>query len=379
MIPNHLGMGLIAPSRLLIASILTFMLILGIACGEESTPTPAPTSTPTSPPAPTATPTPQPQVLPSPTATSIPASTPTMAPPPTSTATPVPTPTATPVPIPTATPTPTPTPFLFVVTDSSGKEVTFEEPPKRIISYDSPAVEILYAIGEGWRIAGTHDFVSYPPEAEDIPKVGGAFNINVEKLVELEPDLIYTFYGSSVPDLENAGTKVLYLETPQNIAGIADQIRMWGNITDNVAGAEQVALEFEARVEALLDQLASVAEGPRIFHDDSLFYTRGPETLLGKVYTLLKAQNIAHDLPGGLYGQLSPEVIVERDPEVIITTFSDRPKDFTGDPAFQNVSAVREGRVYSVDGNLVSVAGPRFVEAIEQLARLLHPDLFPEG
>ena len=277
---------------------------------------------------------------------------------------------ATSTPLPTA----TPAPFPLRITDSNGEEVAFQEPPQRIVSYDSPAVEVLFAMGEGHRIIGVHDFVSYPPEAADIDRVGSSFSINLEKIVELEPDLIYTFYGSSVPEFEGLGVKVLYLETPTDLQGIADQIRMWGSIIDNVGGAEAAAQEFEAGVAAMAARIVSVEQGPRIFHDDSLFYTRGPETLLGKVYALLKAENIAHDI--SLYGQLSPEEIVARDPEVIITTFPDIPQEFMDNPAFQNVTAVKEGRVYAVNGDLVSVAGPRFVEAIEILAKLIHPDLF---
>ena len=329
------GLRLIKSPRLSAIGVLIFTLILGIACGEEVTPTPTLAPTPTS------------------------TSTPTPAPPPTQ----------------TLLPTPTPSAFPLTILDSNGVEVIFEEPPQRIVAYDSASVEMLYAMGEGERIAGVHIYASYPPEVADIPKVGDSFNINTEKIVELEPDLIYTFYDSSAPDLENLGAKVLYLETPDDLAGIADQIRMWGRITGNVEGAEATAENFEFRVRELQDQLASVGEGPRVFHDDSLFFTRGPDTLVGKVYTLLKTQNIAHDIP--LYGQLTPEQIVERDPQVIITTFPTRSQEIKDDPAFQNVSAVRDDRVYAVDADLISVAGPRFVDAIEELARLIHPDLFP--
>ena len=278
---------------------------------------------------------------------------------------------------PTSTPTPTPpapASFPFVITDSNGQAVTFEGPPQRIISYESAAVEILYAMGEGTRIAGTHDFVAHPPEALNIPKVGGAFQINREKIVELQPDLIYTFYSGSLPDLENLGATVLYLELPENLEGIADQMRMWGSITGNTAAAEKVAADFEIGLKELEDRIASVEKGPRVFHDDSEFFTRGPDTLLGRVYTLLKAQNIAE----GGYGQLSPEVIVDKDPEVIITTFPEGLEAITDNPALQGVSAVTQGRVYAIDAGVfsISVPGPRFVEAMEELARLIHPDLF---
>ena len=93
------------------------------------------------------------------------------------------------------------------------------------------------------------------------------------------------------------------------------------------------------------------------------------------MYDLLKVQNIAHDIDR--YGQLAPEVLVERDPEVIITTFPTRVQELMEDPAFQEVSAVKNGRVYVVqpDG-LVSVFGTRFIEGIEFLARVIHPDRF---
>ena len=266
------------------------------------------------------------------------------------------------------------TPTPSVITDSTGVEVTFDQPPQRIIAYDSAPVEILYAMGEGERIVGTHDFTTHPAEAAGIPKVGSAFQINSEKIVELEPDLIYTFYSGSLPDLENLGIRVLYLEQPDTVEEIAEQMRMWGKITGNVDAAEEVATDFETGVKKLQDSLASVEEGPRLFHDDSEFFTRGPDTLLGRVYTLLKAQNIAE----GGYGQLSPEVIVDKDPEVIITTFPEGVQAIIEHPALQNVSAVRDGRVYAVDASVISisVAGPRFVDAMEVLARLIHPDLF---
>ena len=233
------------------------------------------------------------------------------------------------------------------------------------MAYDSAVVEILYAMGEGHRIVGTHDFVTYPPESADIPKVGSAFNISAEQIVVLEPDMISTFYAGSLSDLENLGTNVLFLEEPEQVAGIPDRIRLWGRILRNEEAADRVATDFETKVKALEDRVASVEVGPRLFHDDSEFFTRGPDTLLGRAYSLLKAQNIAE----GGYGQLSPEVLVDRDPEVIITTFPAGLLAIKDNPVLQGVSAVRDGRVYAVDAaaTSISVAGPRFVEAMEEL------------
>ena len=279
-------------------------------------------------------------------------------------------------PSPTTMPTASPEAYKVTITSSDGEEVVLTQPPMRIVSYDSAAVEILFAIGEGERLVATHDFVAYPPEAVDLPKVGASFTINLEEIVALEPDLIYTFYGSSADDLKRADVPVIYLETPTTLEGIVGQMRMWGRIADNEAAADQLIRRFEAKLEELQGLLASVEEGPTLFHDDSLFYSRGPNTLVGKVYEMLKVKNIAFDIPDGGYGQLSSEVVVERNPGVIITTFPERTQEILSDPALRDTSAVKEGRVYTANADLISIAGPRFVEAIEEIARYIHPGLF---
>ena len=92
---------------------------------------------------------------------------------------------------------------------------------------------------------------------------------------------------------------------------------------------------------------------------------------MGGVFDLLKLENIAHDISG--YAQMSPEAIVDRDPQIVLTP---DPESFTGNEAFKDVSAVREGRVFSLPSDTLSVAGPRFVQGIEELAKLAYPELF---
>ena len=370
--------------KVLLAWILVVFGLVFAACGDEGATSASPPASVASPAPPTATPTPSPTVAPMTTPTRSPTVVPPATPIPSPTAAPMATPTpsptaapmATPTPSPTVAPTATPTPSLFPLTviGTDGMEVTFQAPPQRIVAYDAVTVEMLYAMGEGDRVVGTHDFVQHPPEVEGIPKVGGYFDVNIERIVELGPDLINIWFSSAVPDLQRLGVDVLYLDEPDSLADISERMRVWGRITGNVEGAEKVALSFEGRLGQLVDRLESIEEGPRIFHDASDFYTPGPDTLVGQVYTLLKAQNIAHDVSG--YQQLSPEIIIDRDPQIIITTHPDRREALEENPAFQDISAVREGKIFAIDGDMVSVAGPRYVDAIEELARLIHPELF---
>ena len=282
--------------------------------------------------------------------------------------------TPTPVP-PTPAPTPAPALFPYTITDSNGNNVTFEEPPERIAAFDSAVVETLFAIGEGHRVVGTHDFLSYPPEAADIPRLGDAFNVNLEATVALEPDLVLIFSDGHLADLKRAGLKVLYLKTlGDDFTRVADIIRMWGRIAGNPSAAEVVAADFEARVRKIEETMATVdSSGPTVFQDEGDLWTPGPDTLVGQVFDLLQLRNIAHDISG--YAQLSPEVIVERNPQLIIASYEDK---ISGNPAFQDVDAVKNGRVLVPQADVLNIAGPRFIDGVEALAKFAYPGLFRE-
>ena len=330
--------------RPLVAAVVLITVLAAVACGDdESTPLPV-SSTP---------------------AVTLQAS-------PTGVVQSLPVATATPEPTPTLTPIATLSLFPFSVTDSNGREVTFEAPPERIVAFDSAVVEILFAIGQGSRVVATHDFVSYPPEAADILRLGGAFNMDIEATVALEPDLVFIFSSGALEALEQTGLKVLYLETlSDGFLKVADTIRLWGRIVGRPDAAEVVAADFADRVEGVRQAMISVSEGPAVFQDEGDLWTPGQDTLIAEVFELLKLRNVAHDVSG--YIQISPEVLVERDPQIIIASYGD---SISGNPAFQGVRAVVDGRVYVPDSDALSIAGPRYIDGIEALARWVYPELF---
>ena len=271
-------------------------------------------------------------------------------------------------------PTPIPAVFPYSVTDANGEEVVFEKPAERIVAFSSAAVEALFAIGEGDRVIATHSYVAYPPETDSITRVGDAFNMDIEATVALEPDLVYIFFGRFEEDLERAGLKTLHLSTvSDDFPQIADRIRMWGGVVGNPDAAERAALDFERRVREVEDAMRPIAGGPLVFQNSGGYWTPGRGTLMQEVFSLLKLENAAADIEG--YAQLSPEVIVEKDPTIIITS---DPDEFYSDPAFANVRAVRNRAVISLPSDSLSIAGPRFVDGVEELARLVYPGIFGE-
>ncbi|MCH8062612.1 MAG: ABC transporter substrate-binding protein [Chloroflexi bacterium] len=252
--------------------------------------------------------------------------------------------------------------------------ITFQKPPSRIIAYDSAVVEILFKIGEGDRIVGTHDFVFFPPEAEDIPRLGSAFSLNIEKFIELDPDLVYIFFPLQIEQMQEECLRVMFIPTRNNeFEDTADTIRMWGDITGAVVEAEEVAQEFADEVDALKELIEDkIDDGPSVFFSAGGMWTPGPNSLIGEVLDLLHLESISFDVDG--FEQLSPEVLVERNPDVIVAFETDF--DFFRDnPAFSDIEAVKNDAFVKAPDEL-NISGPRYPRGIEKLAEAIYPELF---
>lgn len=277
-----------------------------------------------------------------------------------------------------------PTPaFPFTLRGTDGGTVQLTRPAERIVSLSAGTTETLFAIGAGHAVVAADRFSDYPEAARALPKVEYT-RPNVEALAGFRPDLVVaaTRQKDSIPAIQAAGMTPVLLEEPTNVQGVVERVRLFGRVTAHTAEAERLAEEMERRIRAVADKLAGVDRGPRIFHEiSSEFYTAAPNSFIGDLYTLLKARNIAE---GGAvsFPQLSQEVIIQRDPEVIV--LADGREGVTVEhvkarPGWSAISAVRTGRVHLLtdeQADILSRPGPRVVDALELLAKLLYPDRF---
>ncbi len=271
------------------------------------------------------------------------------------------------------------------IIDSRGREIIFERPPKRIISLSPAHTEILYKLGLGNNLVGTDTFSDFPSDAKIKPKVGDAFNINLEAVAELQPDLIYTTFETPVTALEDMGVKVLYLFAANDIQGVIENIKLLGTITSKEEEARNIIASMEKNIENIRSRLSDISVEERIYYElDPGLYTAGPESFIGDILNLLKTDNISNGISNP-YPKLSQEIIIESDPTIIILADSIDylPNGVTvqqvkNRPSWHNISAIRNDRVYSFNDSLISRPGPRIVEGINQLALLIHPELFPD-
>jgi len=278
--------------------------------------------------------------------------------------------------------------FPIEVTDQLGRVVKLEEVPERIISLASGNTEILFALGLGDKVVGVTDFCDYPPEAKEKPSIGGFSTPNIEEVVVLEPDLILVasiHKGEVILALEGKGLTVFALD-PKTIDEILESITLIGEITGKEGEASQLVTEMSNRIKAVTDKTDGLSEAqrPRVFyitwHDP--LRTAGGDTWHEELIVKAGGINIAHDLTG--YATINLETVIDANPQVIITgagmgTGADLPLQFAKtEERLRNVDARINNRVYAVFTDLSGRPGPRIVDALEQFAESIHPELFEE-
>ncbi len=297
-------------------------------------------------------------------------------------------PQAAPPPAEAAATTPAPASFPLTATDDLGRKVTLASVPRRIVSLAPSNTEILFAVGAGGQVVGLTKYCNYPPEAAAGRTVIGGFtadSISVEKILALRPDLVVAAGSSQKPvieALEQAQVTVLALDA-QNLDGIYKNILLAGQATGHAAQAGALVDGMKRRVDAVSAKVKAIPAGARlkVFYEvwDEPLMTAGSPTFIHQVVELAGGSNIFADAAQD-YPQVSPEAVIERDPDVILGPSSHGSalvaSKIAARPGWQSVKAIRQGRIAIVDGDTISRAGPRIVDALESVAKLLYPDRF---
>jgi iron complex transport system substrate-binding protein len=294
----------------------------------------------------------------------------------------------------TATPSPTTpsgtvsgTEGTITVTDDFGETVTIQEPPERIVSLAPANTEILFALGLGDRVVGVTDYCNYPPAALDKPKVGGYSTVNIEKVIAAEPDLVVASFGNTedvIDHLRALGLPVIALN-PLTIDDVLHDITLVGEATGQEEEAAALVRNLTTRIETVTDKTEGLTERPTVaqvvWYDP--IWVSGNNTFQNEVIEMAGGVNAFGSVEG--WEIVSFEEFVTTDPDYIIvnsgTGMGESNADviyeyFMTEPRMQELSAVRENRIYIVDADVISRGGPRIVDALEETAQILHPDLF---
>ena len=283
----------------------------------------------------------------------------------------------------TAAPTPSAAPaFPVTLTDDEGTEVTIPAEPQRIVSLTPDATETLFAIGAGSRVvAKVEDIANYPPEAESLPVVATFAGVDVEKIVDLEADLVVSAgsgltQGDAVEQLRRAGIPVL-VSYPTTIDEGLASIRRIGVAVGLPADAAALADEMEADLDELAALASSAGTRPRVFYEIDVtggIFTPPADSIYGEMFRLAGGEPIS----GDANYSISLEELVDADPEVILlgdAAYGVTPEQVAGRAGWGGMTAVKNGRIVAVDDVVVTRPGPRLAEGLRALVAAIHPEL----
>ena len=262
-------------------------------------------------------------------------------------------------------------------TDDYGRTIQVPTPDAqlRVVSTSPAVTEIIFALGGQDLLVGRTDFCTYPPEAMDIESIGGISNLNVEKIVSLNPDIVIS--GSMIPkkstdQLEKMGVATVHVIEKQRFDGLYENISRIGQLIGRTLQADSLNEVLRREISALpLKTQNSQLKTPSVYYvvgfGPTGNFTAGGDSFINDIITMAGGRNVAEDITGWSY---SLEALLTADPDYILIRRDDSAAFCTTAP-YTRLSAVKEHRVIGINSGLIDLQVPRNIDAVQFLSQRL--------
>jgi iron complex transport system substrate-binding protein len=255
--------------------------------------------------------------------------------------------------------------------------------PERIVALAPSITEMVFALNLGHRLQGVTLYSNYPPEVQNLPKIGSYVQLDIEKIVALRPDLcIGTKDGNpqqAMNRLKSLGIPV-YIVNPRSIYEVMETLLELGNTLGVPEQADDLVFQMKRRLKAVQTKVGLITNRPRVFFQIGVspIVSVGAGTFLDELITIAGGTNLAHGDVS--YPRFSVEQVLGLSPDVIIITSMARGETFERVKQqwqrWNQVPAVRDDRIFLIDSDLVDRPTPRLIEGLERLAAIIHPSIF---
>ncbi|QCX32648.1 ABC transporter substrate-binding protein [Caloramator sp. E03] len=270
--------------------------------------------------------------------------------------------------------------YPLTITDSYNRQVTIDKKPERIVSVAPNITEIVAALNAKDRLVGRTDYCDYPQDISSIESIGTLMEPNIEKIVSLKPDIVIAsthFKKESLEKLEQLNIKVVVLYGAENFDGAYETIEKVGEIIGEKEAADKIVSDMKKKVNEVISKVKNASK-PKVYYVISYGkygdYTAGKGTFIDEAIKMAGGTNIAEDAEGWKY---SIEKLVKNDPDIIICSkYYDSKAGISSTPGYKDLRAVKEGKLLEIDNNMLDRQGPRLAQGLEELAKLIHPELF---
>lgn len=275
----------------------------------------------------------------------------------------------------------------LLVTDDLGHTIELQAYPQKIVSISPSITEILFAIGAGHQVVGRDDFSLYPEAALTVESIGSLWEgVPTEAILALEPDLIVAAQIVSEEQIQvliDLGLPVYWQANPTDFEGLYENLLDIAEFAGHSEETETLVADLRSRVSAVENVIAQAADAPVVFYeldatDPANPWTTGSGTFIDYIISMASGMNAAAALQGE-YAQISAEELIAGNPEIILLAdalYGVTPESVAERPGWDVIIAVQNGAIFPIDPNMMSVPGPRLVDALEETALLIHPELF---
>lgn len=270
--------------------------------------------------------------------------------------------------------------YPITITDSMGEEVTIESEPETVVSLSPVITEIVAAVGSEDKLVGRTTYCDYPESVSSVDTIGDLMTVNVEKIVELNPDIVIgsAFIDENVKEtIEGAGIQVVTVYSEESINGTYSDIETIGEILNESEEASNIVDGMKDKIADIEEKVSEASEMPKVYYVVAFGaggeFTATGDTFISELITLAGGDNVAAD---GLNWSYSVEQIVEKNPEMIIYSDMLSKEELVVSNGFVDLQGVQDGEVYSINSSLIERTGPRLADGLEALAEIIHPELF---
>jgi len=267
------------------------------------------------------------------------------------------------------------------VTDEAGRRVVLPVKIDRIVSLAPNLTEIVYAVGAGDRLVGDTTYCDYPDAAKNVAKVGDTMNPSIERIVALKPQVVLVSTASQLEAFTSqlsAQQIAAYVTNPQSLDDVFHSIQTLGDLLNEHEHSAGIVAALRKRATAI-EAAAGTGKQVKVFYQVSgePLYTIGRDAFLTDLIKRAGGASVTADVPGA-FPRFSDEAALAAKPDAIILPTGGSMGEGNSKvvTALKSSPAVLSGRVYKINGDLLSRPGPRLVDGLEEIARALHPEAF---
>lgn len=270
--------------------------------------------------------------------------------------------------------------YPLTIKDSTGRDVTIDKEPQKIISVGPNITETIYYLGKMDKLIGRTDYCDFPKDVKDIQSIGTLKQPNIEKIVDLKPDLVIGsthFPKETLEKLESLGVKVVVLYGEESFNGAYNTIEKLGQVLNANDKASEVINNMKKKVEDVKQKVTGKA-APSVYYvigfGSSGDYTAGKGTFIDELITMAGGKNAAQD---AIKWKYSLEKLLEKNPDILICSASSNSKKRLQEAnGYKDLDAIKKGKLFEIDTNMIDRQGPRLADGLEAMAKILHPEAF---